>query len=177
MIIELTKTFIDTQLLVPPGEKKIEFCDTNVRGLLIQANATGKMLPTFFLRYKRQGTTAYQRLGTIKELTLPQARKLATERKVEHAKVARLPAPEKPVLCEMTMDTFMADHYFPHAKLHKRSWVRDDQLFRIRINRSLAIADFVTLHAIRYSNFRMNCPSQVSVRPVRITTSSLSATR
>jgi site-specific recombinase XerD len=37
------------------------------------------------------------------------------------------------VLCEMTMDTFMADHYFPHAKLHKRSWVRDDQLFRIRI--------------------------------------------
>jgi hypothetical protein len=133
MIIELTKTFIDTQLLVPPGEKKIEFCDTNVRGLLIQANATGKMLPTFFLRYKRQGTTAYQRLGTIKELTLPQARKLATERKVEHAKVARLPAPEKPVLCEMTMDTFMADHYFPHAKLHKRSWVRDDQLFRIRI--------------------------------------------
>ena len=51
MIIELTKSFIDTQLLVPPGEKKIEFCDTNVRGLLIQANATGKMLPTFFLRY------------------------------------------------------------------------------------------------------------------------------
>jgi integrase len=33
----------------------------------------------------------------------------------------------------MIMDTFMADHYFPHAKLHKRSWVRDDQLFRIRI--------------------------------------------
>jgi hypothetical protein len=63
MIIELTKSFIDTQLVVPPGEKKIEFCDTNVRGLLIQANATGKMLPTFFLRYKRQGKTAYERLG------------------------------------------------------------------------------------------------------------------
>lgn len=133
MIIELTKSFIDTQLLVPPGEKKIEFCDTNVRGLLIQVNATGKMLPTFFLRYKRQGTTAYERLGTVKELSLSQARKLANERKVEHAKVVRLPLPEKPVLCEMIMDTFMADHYFPHAKLHKRSWVRDDQLFRIRI--------------------------------------------
>ncbi len=133
MIIELTKSFIDTQLLVPPGEKKIEFCDTNVRGLLIQVNATGKMLPTFFLRYKRQGTTAYERLGTVKELSLSQARKLANERKVEHAKVAKLPLPEKPVLGEMTMDTFMADHYFPHAKLHKRSWVRDDQLYRIRI--------------------------------------------
>jgi hypothetical protein len=55
-------------------------------------------------------------LATIKELTLPQARKLATERKVEYAKAAKLPPPEKPVLCEMTMDTFMADHYFPHVK-------------------------------------------------------------
>ena len=113
MIVELTKQLIDTQLAVPPGDKKIEFCDTNVRGLLIQVNATGKMLPTYFLRYKRQGKTAYDRLGTIKELTLVQARKLATEKKVEHAKAAKLPLPEKPVLGEMSLDTFMADHYFP----------------------------------------------------------------
>jgi integrase len=91
------------------------------------------MPPTYFLRYKRQGKTAYDRLGTIKELTLAQARKLATEKKVEHTKAAKLPPPEKPVLGEMSLDTFMADHYFPHAKLHKRSWVRDDQLYRIRI--------------------------------------------
>ena len=133
MIIELTKAFIDAGLVVPPGDKKIEYCDTTIRGLLIQVNATGKMPPTYFLRYKRQGKTAYDRLGTIKELTLAQARKLATEKKVEHAKVARLPKPEKPVLGEMALDTFMAEHYFPHAKLHKRSWVRDDQLYRIRI--------------------------------------------
>ena len=66
MIIELTKSFIDTRLVVPEGEKKIEFCDTNVRGLLIQANASGKMLPTYFLRYKRNGKTAYDRLGNRK---------------------------------------------------------------------------------------------------------------
>lgn len=133
MIIELTKSFIDTGLIVPPGEKKIEFCDTNVRGLLIQANANGKMLPTYFLRFKRQGKTAYDRLGTVKELSLAQARKLATEKKVEYAKLAKQPAKEKPVLCGMSLDTFMAEHYFPHVKLHKRSWIRDDQLYRIRI--------------------------------------------
>lgn len=133
MIIELTKSFIDTGLVVPAGEKKIEFCDTNVRGLLIQVNATGKMPPTYFLRFKRQSKTAYDRLGTIKELTLAQARKLATEKKVEYAKVAKLAPEIKPVLCEMSLDTFMADHYFPHVKLHKRSWIRDDQLYRIRI--------------------------------------------
>lgn len=133
MIIELTKTFIEKELVVPPGDKKIEFCDTNVRGLLIQVNASGKMPPTYFLRFKWHGKTAYDRLGTIKELTLAQARKWATEKKVEHAKVAKLPPPQKPVLSEMSLDTFMTDHYFPHVKLHKRSWVRDDQLYRIRI--------------------------------------------
>lgn len=133
MIIELTKSFIDAQLLVPAGANKIEFCDTNVRGLLIQANASGKMLPTYFLRFKRDGKTAYDRLGTIKELSLAQARKLATEKKVEHAKAAKQPAKEKPALCEMTLDDFMTEHYFRFVKLHKRSWVRDDQLYRIRI--------------------------------------------
>lgn len=133
MIIELTKAFIETQLTVPAGKTKEEFCDTIVRGLLIQANATGNMQPTFFLRFKRQGKTAYDRLGTIKELTLPQARKMATEKKVEYAKLAKQPAKERPILCEMPLDTFMADHYFPHVKVHKRSWVRDDQLYRIRI--------------------------------------------
>lgn len=133
MIVTLTPAFIANQLTVPPGKAKEEFCDTNVRGLLIQANATGNMLPTYFLRYKRNGKTAYERLGTIKDLSLPQARKLATEKKVEYAKLAKMPSAPKPALAEMTLDAFMADHYFPHVKLHKRSWARDDQLWRIRI--------------------------------------------
>lgn len=133
MIVTLTPAFIANQLTVPPGKAKEEYCDTQVRGLLIQANATGKMPPTYFLRFKRQGKTAYDRLGTTKELTLPQARKLATEKKVEHAKAAKQAPEAKPALADMTLDTFMTDHYFPHVKLHKRSWVRDDQLWRIRV--------------------------------------------
>lgn len=133
MIVTLTPAFIANQLTVPPGKAKEEYCDTQVRGLLIQVNATGSMPPTFFLRFKRQGKTAYERLGTIKELTLAQARKVATEKKVEYAKLAKMPSAPKAALADMTLDTFMTDHYFPHVKLHKRSWVRDDQLYRIRI--------------------------------------------
>lgn len=137
MIIELTKSFIDTQLTVPLGKSKEEFCDTNVRGLLIQVNATGKMLPTYFLRYKRQGKTAYDRLGTIKELTLAQARKLAIERKVEHAKAAKQTPEVKPILADLTLDSFWNDHFYPHIKIHLRSWKRSEQLFRIRIQPTL----------------------------------------
>lgn len=133
MIVELTKSFIDTQLVVPAGVNKIEFCDTNVRGLLIQANASGKMLPTYFLRFKRDGKTAYDRLGTIKELTLPQARKLATERKVEHAKVAKQAPEVKSVLADMTLDAFWTDLFHPHIKIHLRSHKRGEQLYRLRV--------------------------------------------
>lgn len=33
----------------------------------------------------------------------------------------------------MTLDAFMTDLYFPHAEVHKRSWTRDEQLYRLRI--------------------------------------------
>lgn len=133
MIVTLTPAFIANQLTVPPGKAKAEYCDAQLPGLLVQVNATGSMLPTYFLRFKRQGKTAYERLGTIKELTLAQARKLATEKKVEYAKLAKQAPEAKPALADMTLDAFMTDHYFPHVKLHKRSWVRDDQLWRIRV--------------------------------------------
>ena len=71
--------------------------------------------------------------GKLRQKRLAQARKLATEKKVEYAKLAKKAPEAKPVLADMPLDTFMADHYFPHVKLHKRSWVRDDQLYRIRI--------------------------------------------
>ncbi len=133
MIVELTKSFIDTQLIVPAGSSKIEYCDTQVRGLLIQVTANSKTPPVYFLRFKRDGKTAYDRLGTVKELTLPQARKLATEKKVEHAKEAKQAPKEKPVLAEISLDSFWLDHFFPHIKIHLRSWRRSEQLYRIRI--------------------------------------------
>ena len=133
MIVELTKSFIETGLIVPEGKHRLEVCDALCPGLLVEVRATANAIPTYYLRYKRNGKTAYDRLGTIRELTLTQARKLATQKKVEHAQEAKLPVEAKPTIGEMTLDTFWTDHYLPHAKLHKRSWKRDDQLYRLRI--------------------------------------------
>lgn len=87
----------------------------------------------WYLRYKRNGKTAYDRLGTIEELTLAQARNLATLKKAEHASEAKLAPEAKVVQGEITLDDFMRDHYMPHAKNQKRSWSRDEQLYRLRI--------------------------------------------
>ena len=133
MIVTLTQAFLNSGLVVPAGKQRFEFCDSTVPGLLVECRATANAIPTYFLRFKRNGKTAYDRLGSIKELTLTQARKLATQKKVEHQQAAKLAPELKPVIGEMTLDVFMAEHYMPHARIHKRSHVRDDQLYRIRI--------------------------------------------
>jgi len=46
---------------------------------------------------------------------------------------AKQPIEAAPTVGSTTLATFMAEHYFPHAKVHKRSHKRDDQLYRIRI--------------------------------------------
>jgi integrase len=132
LIVELTKSFIEGGLVLPPGKQRLEACDAICPGLLVEKRATEGAVPVFYLRYKRDGQTKYDRLGTVRELTISQARKLATQKKVEHQQEAKA-MPASPAKGEMTLDTFWSDHYLPHAKLHKRSWKRDEQLYRIRI--------------------------------------------
>lgn len=148
MIVNFTQAFLNTGLTLPAGKKRKEFCDSVVPGLLIEVRDTAQSVPTWYLRYKRNGKTAYDRLGTLRELTLTQARKLATTKKVEHAQAAKQVAEQQTLNGDMTLDTFMIGHYFPYAKLHKRSWMRDDQLYRIRIKPKFG--DFTLAAITRY---------------------------
>lgn len=133
MIVTLTPAFIATQLIVPAGKLRMEFCDSVVRGLLIEVRSTPNSVPTWYLRHKLNSKTAYDRLGTIRELTIPQARKLATQKKVEHAPFAKVAPEQKPAPGEMTLDTFWTEHYLPYAKIHKRSWARDASDYNHRL--------------------------------------------
>jgi len=133
MIVTLTQSFLNSDLMVPEGKKRLEICDSVCRGLLVEVRATANAVPTWYLRYKSNGKTAYDRLGSIDELTLAQARKLATLRKAEHASEAKQAPEDNAVQGEITLDAFIRDHYMPHAKNQKRSWLRDDQLYRLRI--------------------------------------------
>lgn len=132
MIVTLTAAFLNSGLVVPEGKKRVEYCDSVCRGLLIEVRSTANAIPTWYLRYKSNGKTSYERLSSLSEMSLASARKLATLRKAVHASEAQ--APEvKVTQGEITLDDFMCEHYMPHAKNQKRSWLRDDQLYRIRI--------------------------------------------
>ncbi len=133
MIVTLTQAFMQSGLVVSAGKKREEFCDSVCRGLLVEVRSTAHSVPTWYFRFKRDGKTAYDRLGSINDLTLTQARKQAALLKAEHAGEARQPPEVKVAQGEVTLDVFMRDHYMPHVKNQKRSWLRDDQLYRIRI--------------------------------------------
>jgi integrase len=154
-IVKLTQQFIDSQLVCPAGESKIEFCDNTIRGLLIRVTASGKAVPVYLLRYKRNRKTAYDNLGNIKELTLAQARKLAIQQKVLHAQEEKLAPKETKPSGQMTLEVFLTEHYLPYAKIHKRSWIRDSQLINIRIIPRLGstkLCDLTRYQVLQFQN-------------------------
>lgn len=131
MIEALTPAFISSKAVCPPNKKRVEFCDSNVRGLLLECRSAAGSVPTWYWRHKVDGHTKYHRLGSVHDLDLDQARKQVNLLKAEHA--MKSPSGDKDEVGTMSLDTFMKLHYMPHAEMHKRSHKRDDQLYRLRI--------------------------------------------
>ena len=132
-VMTFTPAFMASGLVCPPDKKKIEYGVADEPGLFVECRASEKAVPTWYLRLKNEkGTNIYEKLGTIKDVGLVQAKKLAKQFKAEHLLSLKLGRP--PALpVEITLDEFMCKHYMPHAEMHKRSAVRDEQLYRIRI--------------------------------------------
>lgn len=131
-VVTLTPAFMASGLVSLSG-KRTEWCDAEVRGLLIEVRSAPDSIPTWYLRYKADGKTAYTRLGNVQELGLAQARKQAITLKAQHTLAPKQVVEAKAPMGTMTLDVFMRDHYMPHAFLHKRSAKKDEQLFRLHI--------------------------------------------
>lgn len=133
-IVNFTPSFMASGLVCPADKKRIEYCDSEVPGLLIECRSSANAIPTWYLRYKANGKTAYTRLGNVQELGLAQARKQAITLKAQHTLAPKHAVEVKAPMGDMTLDVFMRDHYMVHAKAHTRSWRRADQLHRLRIS-------------------------------------------
>ena len=72
-VLNFSPAFMASGLVCPPDKKRIEYCYADVPGLLIECRSAAAAVPTWYLRYKANGKTAYTRLGNVQELTLAQA--------------------------------------------------------------------------------------------------------
>jgi len=125
-IVNLTQNMLPT-LKCPEGKTRIEYCDRDLAGLLLEVRPNGAS--TYHLRYKANGQTKYVKLGTGSLITLADARKKAKALKAEIALGADPRGEAKAKRAIPTLTQFFNDTYLPYAKVHKRSWKRDVQLF------------------------------------------------
>jgi integrase len=130
-VVNFTPAFMATGLIVPPGKQKIEYSVADEPGLFVECRASTKAIPTWYLRLKNgKGTNIYRKLGTIREVSLAQAKRTARQMKVEHANAPKVEVLLEPLKSDMTLDKFVTDYVNPHNKMRKRSHWRDLQLFR-----------------------------------------------
>ncbi len=126
MIITLTQAIIPT-LQCPVDKRRIEYCDKDLAGLLLEVRPSGAS--SYYLRYKADQQTKYVKLGTSDLITLAQARTKAKTLKAEIALGADPRGEANAKRAVPTLTDFFNDTYLPYAKVHKRSWKRDVQLF------------------------------------------------
>lgn len=132
--VKLSPSFITTNLHCPADKKRIEFCDADLPGLFIEVRASNPGQGTWYLRYRnKENKTAYQRIGRTADISLSDARKQAKTIKAEIELGSDPSGEKKAKLAILSFDAFFVDHYLPYVTPRKRSWKRDEELYRLRI--------------------------------------------
>jgi len=133
-VVQFTPAFIASGLVCPAGKKKIEYSVADEPGLFVECRDSVTAMPSWYLRLKNaQGTNTYKKLGTVKDLSLAQARKLAKQLRTEHVAVKQSASSSIAAPQELSLNRFFDEQYLPHAKVHKRSFAKDVTLYRLRI--------------------------------------------
>ncbi len=129
-VIHLTQSMISE--LTSQGKRRTEYCDKDLAGLFLEVRETGQS--TWYFRYRDINShTQTSKLGRSTDITLAEARSQAKALRAEVALGGNPRADEKAAKAVITLDDFFNDHYLAYAKSHKRSWGRDEELYRLRI--------------------------------------------
>jgi integrase len=124
------------QMACGPGQRRKELVDIGGLGLYIEVRAASPGVGTYYLRYKNSlGKTCHQKIGSTAVLTVTEARREAKRIKAEITLGADPRAQAKARKAVPTYAAFFREHYLPYVKPRKRSWDRDEELFRLRIEK------------------------------------------
>lgn len=131
-VVKLSNDILSNQLHCPPDKARIELCDADVRGLYVLVTAASPGQGAFFLRYKDSAKkTCHHRIGHSADITLSEARKEARRLKAEIALGGDLKVDNCQV--DLNFDDFFSKHYLAYVSPRKRSWQRDEELYRLRV--------------------------------------------
>jgi len=132
-VVKLTQNFVTNNLQCPEGKSRIEYCDDGT-GMYIEVRATSQGQGTYYLRYRNKlNVTAHQKLGRTTGISLDEARKKAKALQAEIAQGSDPRGEEKAKQAAQTFAEFFEDRLLPYLKQRKRSWEKDEGMFRLRL--------------------------------------------
>ena len=133
-IIKLTPQFVATSLSCPPGKTRVELCDMDTPGLYIAVRAASPGQGVYYLRWKDgNNKTCHTKLGRTTDIDLVDARKAARQLRNEIALGANPQTEARAAKAVPTVAEFFEQQYLPYAKPRKRSYRRDEEMYRLRI--------------------------------------------
>ena len=136
--VKLTNVFLQQGLVCPPAKKRTEFVDADLPGLYIEVLAVKPGQGTYYYRYKdTHNKSRHERIGRTNEMILAEARLKANQLKVDIGMGRDPYAAEQAKKAVITLDEFFAEQYLPYVKPRKRSWKRDEEIYRLRIKGKL----------------------------------------
>lgn len=149
--INFTKKALEA-LSLPAEGKRAYYYDAKVRGLII--SVTEKGTKTFYVYRKVNGRPERIMLGYYIDLSIENARGQASKVNSQIAQ-GKNPNREKSKLKgELTFEELFEKYLEGHAKLHKKSWKNDQDIYRLylihlkkRKISSFHKSDFETLHS------------------------------
>lgn len=131
-VVKLTQEIIDHQLVVEDGKAGFEAVDNQRTGLYVKVTNTSSV---YYLRYKNlNGKTCHQKIARTDEISLAEARSRVKQLK---AGIAAGNDPREAAQAKKALPTFgefFNESYLPHVKSRKRSWNKDESMFRVRLD-------------------------------------------
>lgn len=133
-VVTLTPLFIKGQLICPPDKAAISFYCSTLPGFAVNVSRGKPGRGLYRLQHKVNGKSVWEPLGSTDDTTLDQARAKALKFKEMKALAPMLPVqPTEAPKVMPTLASFFKLHYLPYAKPRKRSFGRDEEMFRLRI--------------------------------------------
>jgi site-specific recombinase XerD len=133
-VLKLTPQFIATSLTCPDGKTRVEICDSELPGLYIAVRSGSPGQGVYYLRWKDPNNkTCHTKLGRTIDIDLAEARKAARQLRNDIALGANPQAEAREQKAVPTVSEFFELQYLPFAMPRKRSYQRDEEMYRLRI--------------------------------------------
>lgn len=132
--VTLTPQFIKESLICPLDKTSITYYCETLGGFAVNVSRGKPGKGLYRYQHKVAGKSTWEKLGSTEDTTLDQARAKALQIKASRLKRPKAQPQPDVIQRPETLRKFFEVHYIPYVKSRKRSWRRDEEMYRLRLD-------------------------------------------